>query len=94
MSKRLQVVVGDEELERYARTSQAAGLTLSEWARQALRTAQLESSSGNVADKLELIRRAAASHAFPAPDIDTILAETEAGYLAEIEEAFVPADES
>ena len=94
MSKRLQVVVGDEELERYARTSQAAGLTLSEWARQALRTAELGSSTGDVAAKLELIRRAAASYDFPAPDIDTILVETETGYLAEIEEAFVPADEA
>jgi hypothetical protein len=85
MSKRLQVVVGDDDLERYARTADAAGLTLSEWARQALRAAEREMSSGDVEAKLAVIRKAA-SYNFPAePDIDTLLAEIEAGRLAEIE---------
>jgi hypothetical protein len=85
MSKRLQVVVRDDELERYARTADAAGVTLSEWVRQALRVAERERSSGDVEAKLALIREAA-GYNFPAePDIDTLLAEMEAGRLAEIE---------
>lgn len=78
-------MVGDDDLERYARTADAAGLTLSEWARQALRAAEREMSSGDVEAKLAVIRKAA-SYNFPAePDIDTLLAEIEAGRLAEIE---------
>ncbi len=79
------MVVRDEDLERYARTADTAGVTLSEWVRQALRVAERERSSGNVEAKLALIRKAA-SYNFPAePDIDTLLAEMEAGRLAEIE---------
>jgi hypothetical protein len=85
MSKRLQVVVRDEDMERYARAADAAGVTLSEWVRQALRVAERERSSGDVEAKLALIKRAA-SYNFPAePDIDTLLAEMETGRLAEIE---------
>jgi hypothetical protein len=84
MSKRLQVVVGDEDLERYRRTAQAAGINVSEWARQALRVAQREASDGDVEAKLAAIRKAA-SYRFPEPDIDTMLAEIEAGRLAAIE---------
>jgi hypothetical protein len=84
MSKRLQVVVGDAELERYAKTAGAAGLSLSEWTRQALRAAEREMSSGDVDAKLAVIRRAV-KYNFPAADIETMLAETEAGYLADIE---------
>jgi hypothetical protein len=92
MSKRLQVVVGDEDLERYRRTAQAAGINVSEWARQALRVAQREASDGNVEAKLAVIRKAA-SYRFPAPNIDTMLAETEAGRLAEIEAGLAGADD-
>lgn len=84
MSKRLQVVVSDEELERYARTADAVGLTMSEWVRQSLRAAERQVSTGDVEAKLAVIRKAV-TYNFPAPDIDTMLAETEAGRLAEIE---------
>ncbi len=84
MSKRLQVVVGDDELERYQRTAEATGQTVSEWVRQALREAERKTSSGDVEAKLAAIRKAA-SYRFPVDDIDTMLAETESGRLAEIE---------
>jgi hypothetical protein len=86
MSKRLQVVVGDEELERYARTAAAVGMSMSEWVRQSLRTAEREVSTGDVEAKLAAIRKAA-NYSFRERevDIDTMLAETEAGRLAEIE---------
>jgi hypothetical protein len=84
MSKRLQVVVGDEELELYVRTADASGMTVSEWVRQSLRAAECEASSGNVETKLGAIRRAA-SYSFPVPDIDALLAEMEAERTVEIE---------
>jgi hypothetical protein len=94
MSKRLQVVVGDEDLELYARSADAAGLTLSEWARQALRVAERERSSGDVEAKLALIHKATSYETGGEEvDIDTMLAETEAGRLAEIE-AGLPGSDS
>jgi hypothetical protein len=74
MSKRLQVVVADAELAEYERTAAAAGLTLSEWVRQSLRSVQREESSGRIDEKLETIRQAA-QYSFPAPGIETLLAE-------------------
>jgi hypothetical protein len=84
MSKRLQVVVGDADFERYRSQAQAQGVNISEWVRQALRVAEREHSSGDVEAKLAAIRKAA-SYRFPMPDIDTLLAEMEASRLAEIE---------
>lgn len=79
-------MVADDDLERYARTADAAGVTLSEWARQALRAAEREMSSDDVETKLALIEKAASNRSGGREvDIETMLAETEAGYLAEIE---------
>jgi len=83
MSKRLQVVVGEADLERYERSAQAAGQTLSEWARQAMKVAERERSSGDVEAKLAAIRKAA-TYNFPVPDIDTMLAEIEMGYRQDL----------
>jgi hypothetical protein len=86
-------VVRDEDMERYARTADAAGVSLSEWVRQALRVAERERSSGDVEAKLALICRAASyetgGHEV---NIDTMLAETEAGRLAEIEAGLADPD--
>jgi hypothetical protein len=94
MSKRLQVVVADDELERYGRSADAAGMTMSEWARQALRAAERGTSSGDVEAKLAVIRKAASYEIGGREvDIDTMLAETEAGYLADIEAGLAGADD-
>jgi len=86
MSRRLQVVIPDADLERYTRTAQAAGMSISEWARQALRAAAREASSGDIEAKLALIRKAASLETGGREvDIETMLAQTEAGRLAEIE---------
>jgi len=86
MSKRLQVVVGDEELDRYARTAEAVGMTMSEWVRQSLRAAERQVSTGDVEAKLAAIRKAVSLETEGREvDIETMLAETEAGRLAEIE---------
>jgi hypothetical protein len=79
MSKRLQVVVDDAELHRYQRAAGRSGLTLAEWVRQALRSAERTTAVGDPDRKLGAIRRATA-HEFPAPDIEQMLAEIEHGY--------------
>lgn len=94
MSKRLQVVVGDDELERYTRTADAAGVSLSEWTRQALRVAERDASSGDLEAKLAAIRKATSYEAGGREvDIERMLAETEAGRLAEIEAGMPGADD-
>jgi post-segregation antitoxin (ccd killing protein) len=79
MSKRLQVVVGEDDLERYERNARAAGLTVSAWARQAMNEAERRTSSGDVEAKLAIIREAAAYNGGPAVDIETMNAEIELG---------------
>jgi hypothetical protein len=86
MSKRLQVVVGDADLVRYERTARAAGLTVSEWVRQALKASERKASSGDVDAKLAALRRGASYGTGEGEvDVDTMLKEIEAGYLADIE---------
>ncbi len=82
MSKRLQVVMDDDEYNTFERRAADLGMTLSQWVRQSLKDADRRWSTGDVAAKLAAID-AAASHPDPAPavDIDQMLAEIEAGYL-------------
>lgn len=79
MSKRLQIVVGDDDLDEFRAEAARQGLTLSEWARQTLRRARAERPGGDRAAKLAAVR-AASRHAFPAADIHTMLEEIEQGY--------------
>jgi hypothetical protein len=79
MSKRLQIVVNDEEARRFELCAKAEGLTLSSWARQILRAAEREVSSGDPDRKLAAIR-SAYQYTFPAPDPSTMLEEIEQGY--------------
>jgi hypothetical protein len=93
MSKRLQVVVRDEELERYARTADVLGLSMSEWVRQSLHAAERQVSTGDVEAKLAVIRKAASYETEGREvDIETMLAEIETGRLAEIEAGMPSAD--
>jgi len=59
------------------RTKESSKLIL--WIRQALGTARRQERSGTVAKKLAAVR-AAAKYSFPTADIDTMLADIEAGY--------------
>ncbi len=79
VSKRLQVVLDDAELKNFQKLATEQGLALSEWVRQTLRRARRREMIGASDKKLAAIR-AAARHAFPAPDIDTMLEEIERGY--------------
>ena len=82
MSKRLQVLVEEAELRDIQRAARRQRVTVAEWVRQALRAARRAESRPDVRHKLAVIR-AASSHAFPAPDIDHLLAEIERGYVTE-----------
>ena len=54
---------------------------LAEWVRQTLRSALRTEPSGTADKKLARLR-ASLAHAFPAPDIDQMLAEIEQGYAS------------
>lgn len=71
----------DAELDAIREAAAREGLTVSEWVRHALRQARRHGSTGDVQRKLGTVR-AAARHAFPTGDIDTMLEEIERGYQA------------
>lgn len=79
MSKRLQVVVADPELASFREAAAQQGLTLSEWVRRTLHAARRDAAGAGSERKIDSIRSAARHH-FPAPDIETMLAEIEHGY--------------
>ena len=79
VSKRLQVLLGDDEFDDLQAEARRQGMTLSQWARQVLRRAREERPAGDRARKLAAVR-AAARHAFPTADIEEMLAEIERGY--------------
>ena len=82
MSKRLQVVLQESELRKFRQAARRAGLTLSEWARQTLRSASREGDVGDAERKLAAIRRAAAlGDTVPGVDIETMNEEIERGYV-------------
>jgi hypothetical protein len=54
-------------------------MTVSEWVRQALRTARLQAPTQDAATKVARIR-AAVRHEFPTADIDEMLGQIEDGY--------------
>jgi len=79
MSKRLQVILDDEELRDIKQMAQAKRLSVAEWVRQTLRTARRGEAKGDTARKLALIE-AAARHSAPTGDIDKVLKEIASGY--------------
>lgn len=80
MAKRLQVILQDPEYREIQRVARSRRMSIAEWVRQALAVARRQEPLGNMSQKLEAIR-AAARHSYPTADIDTMLAEIEAGYL-------------
>lgn len=80
MAKRLQVILQDPEYREIQRVARSRRMSIAEWVRQALAVARRQEPLGNVSQKLEAIR-AAARHSYPTAEIDTMLAEIEAGYL-------------
>ena len=79
MSKRLQVLLDEEEFEEIRQTARGQRLTVAEWVRQALRAARRREPLGDASRKVEVVR-AAARHSFPAGEIQDMLAEIARGY--------------
>ena len=79
MSKRLQVLLDDEDLQDIQRMAQARRLTVAEWVRQTLRAARRGEATGDTTRKFAVIQTAA-NHSSPTADIDQMLKEIEAGY--------------
>ena len=77
MSKRLQVLVEDEEYREIQGVARRQRLTVAEWVRQALRRAR-EDDPGTIEAKLRILAEAS-RHEFPTADIDVMLDEIERG---------------
>ncbi|MBA2322932.1 MAG: antitoxin [Pseudonocardiales bacterium] len=84
MSKRLQVLLDEQELAEIQDIAARSGLTVSAWVRQLIHGARQRHSTGDPARKLAAVREAM-RHSFPTGDIEQMLEETERGYLAEPE---------
>jgi hypothetical protein len=82
MTKRLQVLMDDDELRTIQRLARKERVTTAEWVRQRLREAQEQQDKPDIARKLDAIRRAYQHQPkAPAPEIDQMNAEIEQGYL-------------
>ena len=81
MSKRLQVVLEEEELREVQRAAGLARVSVAEWVRAALRAGR-RAAPASAPDRKLAVVRAAARHAFPAGEIGTMLAEIDAGFDA------------
>jgi hypothetical protein len=82
VTKRLQVLLEESELRDVQKAARRDRVTTAEWVRRALRTARRTQPLTDTGRKLDVVRQAA-RQAFPAPDIDQMIAEIERGYQGE-----------
>ena len=80
MSKRLQVILDEEEMRAIQDIAKRHRTTVAEWVRQTLRAARRQEPRVDTERKLKTIR-AAVRHKFPSGDIQQMLVEIESGYL-------------
>jgi hypothetical protein len=78
MTKRLQVLLDDEELAHIQAAARARKLTVAAWVRGALRAAR-EDPATAAARKLAALRQSN-RYEFPTADMEAMLAEIESGY--------------
>jgi predicted 2-oxoglutarate/Fe(II)-dependent dioxygenase YbiX len=79
MSKRLQVLLPDQELFEIQRLARRERLAVGEWVRRALRDARSRQPVNDSEVKLNSIRRAV-EYSFPTADVEQMLHEIEQGY--------------
>ena len=79
MSKRLQVLLDEKEMEELRETARRHGVPVSEWVRRALREARRREPRGDLETKLRGLQTAL-QYNFPTADIDVMLADIERGY--------------
>jgi hypothetical protein len=78
MSKRLQVLLAEEEFEEIRGLAGRERLTVAAWVRRALDEARLRRPAGDPASKIASIRTAV-RHGFPAGDVEEMLADIARG---------------
>jgi len=79
MSKRLQVILNDQELAEIQQAARREQMTTAEWVRQALRATRRARPQSDIKNKLQVVRFAA-RHSFATADIHQMLSEIERGY--------------
>jgi hypothetical protein len=84
MSKRLQVILSDDEMAEIKDIARSQKTTVAEWVRRALRAARSSAPARTREQKLAALR-VGSEHSFPAGDVETMLAEIERGYEGEDE---------
>ena len=80
MSKRVEILMPDDEFDALRAAAEARRMTVSEMVRTSLREAAASRSPAQPDARIAAIRSAAAFQ-FPAPDIDEMSREIEGGYL-------------
>jgi len=81
MSKRLKVILDDEEMAEIRAIARSQKTTVAEWVRRALRMARNSAPSRSRQQKLAALR-VGSEHAFPVADVESMLSEIERGYGA------------
>lgn len=84
MTKRLQVLFEDDELNELRQFARRHRMTTAAWVRRSLRAARDAESGAGVGQKLAAVRTAAA-FSFPTADVDAMMDEIERGYAREDE---------
>lgn len=79
MSKRLQVLLPDQEMAEIRRLARREHLAVGAWVRIALREARDRKPVRDAESRLKAVHRAA-QHSFPTGDIGQMLDEIERGY--------------
>lgn len=79
MSKRLQVLLSESEMDEIRRLARRERLSIGEWVRRTLREARSRRPVHEPQWKLKAVR-AAAEYSFPTAEIDQMLDEIERGY--------------
>ena len=80
MTRRLQVLFDEQELDEIQQAARREHLTVAEWVRQKLRAARKPATGEERLRKLDAVH-GAARFSFPTADVDQMLAEIESGYL-------------
>ncbi len=79
MTKRLQVLLDDEELADVRLAARKHHQSVAEWVRSALRQARATDADRSATEKLGIVR-ASTAHQFPSGAIEEMLDEIEQGY--------------
>jgi hypothetical protein len=79
MTKRLQVLIEDEELMEIRRAAKQRRQSVAEWVRAALRQARSSEAGRPAAAKLQVLD-SAVTHDYPTGPIDELLDQIEQGY--------------